>query len=257
MSILDEILERKRVEVSELRPRAAELKDRARSAPPAREFASALRSGPSPRVIAELKRASPSRGLIRENVDPAAIVRSYEAAGAVALSVLTDRDFFRGSLTDLCAARDAVSLPLLRKDFVIDPLQLVEARGAGADAVLLIVAALDDPQLRDLLDAVTGSGMEALVEVHTRPELDRALAAGAGLVGINNRDLRTFETDPEVTRRLLPHAGGCTVVSESGFTEARTLRELEASGVHAFLVGETLMQAADPGEALRKLREAG
>jgi indole-3-glycerol phosphate synthase len=207
-------------------------------------------------VIAEVKRASPSKGAIRANLDPAALAASYAAAGAAALSVLTDGPFFQGSLADLEAARTAVRLPVLRKDFVIDPLQVLEARAAGADAVLLIVAALEEARLRELLAVAREQGMEALVEVHSRAELERALGAGAGIVGINNRDLRTFRTDIEVTRQLLAYTGGRTIVSESGIDEAATVRSLEAAGVHAFLVGEALLRAPDPGEALRKLREA-
>jgi indole-3-glycerol phosphate synthase len=257
MTILDEILTAKRAEVEGLRrsPGGAALESAARGASPPRPFADALRSGSSPRVIAELKRASPSRGTIREQVDVAAIVRGYADGGAVALSVLTDGSFFRGSLSDLRDARAAAPLPVLRKDFLIDPLQVLEARASGADAVLLIVAALSPGQFRELQQATHEQGMAALVEVHDRPELDRALAAGAELIGINNRDLRSFRTDVEVTRRLLPYAQGCTIVSESGIEDAATVRSLEAAGVHAFLVGEALMRAPDPGEALRKLRE--
>jgi indole-3-glycerol phosphate synthase len=257
VSILEEILAVKREEVGALRRERGEgsLLAEARSAAPARDFGKPLRAAPSPRVIAEVKRASPSKGPIRADLDPAALAGAYTAAGAVALSVLTDGPFFHGSLADLEAARAAVPLPVLRKDFVIDPLQVLEARAAGADAVLLIVAALEAPQLRELLSVVHEQRMEALVEVHTRAELERALEAHAEIVGINNRDLRTFRTDVEVTRGLLPYTEGSTTVSESGIEEAATVRSLEAAGVHAFLVGEALLRAPDPGEALRKLRE--
>ena len=257
MTVLDEILETKREEVARLRAERGEqaLLDAARGADPPRGFHGALRSGEGPRIIAEVKRASPSRGTLREGVDAGALARTYAEAGAVAISVLTDQPHFRGTLEDLEAARGAVDRPVLRKDFVIDPLQLLEARAAGADAGLLIVAALDDGALRELLSVCGEHGLDALVEVHTRAELDRALAADAQIIGINNRDLRTFDTDAEVTRTLLPHTNGRTVVSESGLGEATTIRSLEASGVHAFLVGEALMTAPDPGEALRKLRE--
>jgi indole-3-glycerol phosphate synthase len=257
VSILDEILVVKRAEVGALRRerRETSLLADARAAAPPRAFAKALGSGPTPRVVAEVKRASPSKGVLRADLDPAALAASYAAAGAVAISVLTDGSFFRGSLADLEAARAAVSLPVLRKDFVIDPLQLLEARAAGADAVLLIVAALEDPQIRELLALTREQGMEALVEVHTRGELERALAADASVVGINNRDLHTFRTDVDVTRRLLAYTGGRTVVSESGIEEAGTVRSLEALGVHAFLVGEALLRKPDPGKALRELRE--
>jgi indole-3-glycerol phosphate synthase len=256
VTILDRILERKVQEVRTLRRERgeAELLRAAASAPAPRDFAAALRSGAAPRVIAEFKRASPSAGPIREGAEPAAIARAYESAGAAALSVLTDAEFFRGSLEDLRAARAAVSLPVLRKDFTLDPLQVLEGRAAGADAVLLIVAALDDATLRALLAVAADQSLAALVEVHTREELERALEAGAALVGVNNRDLRTFKTDVEVTRSLLPHADGRTLVSESGLSDAETVGRLAAEGVDAFLVGEALMRAPDPAEALRRLR---
>jgi indole-3-glycerol phosphate synthase len=256
MTILARILERKHQEIEALRrdPGEPALLAAAKDAPGPRGFADALARGARPRVIAEFKRASPSRGAIRAGADPAAIARAYQAAGAAALSVLTDRDFFAGALDDLRAARAATTLPVLRKDFALDPIQLLEARAAGADAVLLIVAALDDAWLRELLQCAAAQRLDALVEVHTRDELERARAAGATLVGINNRNLATFETDLGVTRALLPHARGCTVVSESGIDRAATLAELDAEGVDAFLVGEALMREADPGAALRRLR---
>ncbi len=259
MNILDEILERKACQAAELRrdPGESALCERAASAAPARDFGSALRSGERPRVIAEFKRASPSRGAIRPDADPAAIAQAYEAAGASALSVLTDAVFFGGGLADLRAARAACALPVLRKDFTVDPIQVLEARAAGADAVLLIVAALDDARLRDLLGAAADTGLAVLVEVHTRDELDRALALDAQILGINNRDLRTFRTDVSVTRTLAPHAAGRTVVSESGLDSASTLHTLQAEGVDAFLIGEALMREPDPGEALAKLRGLG
>jgi indole-3-glycerol phosphate synthase len=258
MTILAQILARKREEVAALRcdPGAAALRKAAEQAAPARGFVRALRQAPRPRVIAEFKRRSPSKGAIRAQADPAAIARAYAGAGACALSVLTDRDYFGGSLDDLRAARAACALPVLRKDFAIDPLQLLEARAAGADAVLLIAAALGDAELRDLMREAAALGLDALVEVHDLRELERAQAAGATLVGINNRDLRTFHTDVEVTRKLCGHARGCTLVSESGLEDAATLRELDALGVHAFLIGEALMRAPDPGDALRALRDS-
>lgn len=258
MTVLDRILERKRVEVGDLRrgTSEAELAARARAAGPTRGFARALREGARPRVIAEFKRASPSKGEIRPDADPAEIARAYAEAGAVALSVLTDRDFFRGCLDDLRSARAACTLPVLRKDFTIDRLQVLEARGAGADAVLLIVAALTEAELRELLACAREVGLDALVEVHTAEELARALAVGADLVGINNRDLHSFKTDVGVTRALLPGAAGRTIISESGLDSAGVLRALEGEGVHAFLVGEALMRDSDPGAALRRLRGA-
>jgi indole-3-glycerol phosphate synthase len=258
VSVLARILERKREEIAALRrePGAAALERAARAAASPRDFAAALRAGSRPRVVAEFKRASPSKGVIRAGADPAAIAAAYARAGAAALSVLTDRDFFQGSLEDLVAARAACALPVLRKDFTLDPLQLAEARAAGADAALLIVAALSDGELRELLAAARSFGLAALVEVHDRLELDRALACGAELLGINNRDLHTFKTDVAVTRALLPYAAGRTVVSESGLSRAGTLAALEREGVHAFLVGEALMREADPGAALERLRGA-
>ncbi len=256
MSVLARILERKRLEIAELRSGRGEaaLERAARAAGPTRPFASALRAAGRPRVIAEFKRASPSKGVIHAGADPAATAAAYERAGAAALSVLTDRDFFQGSLDDLVAARGACALPALRKDFTLEPIQLLEARAAGADAALLIVAALDDARLRELLAAARAVALDALVEVHDRVELERALACGAELLGINNRDLHTFKTDVAVTRALLPHTEGRTVVSESGLERAETLASLEAEGVHAFLVGEALMRARDPGAALARLR---
>jgi indole-3-glycerol phosphate synthase len=256
VTILERILARKREEVAALRldPGESALRSAALRAAPTRGFARALREGPRPRVIAEFKRASPSKGSIRADAVPAQIARAYEQAGASALSVLTDRDFFQGCLDDLRSARSACRLPVLRKDFTIDALQIAEARAAGADAILLIVAALDDRGLHGLLGEARGLGLDVLVEVHDRAELERARAAGAELIGINNRDLRTFHTDLSVTRGLIPFAPGCTLVSESGLDEAAVLSELESLGVDAFLVGEALMRQPDPGKALRELR---
>ncbi len=258
MNVLERILERKHEEVAALRRAGAEASLRAAlaeaSAP--RGFALALREAPAPRVIAEFKRASPSRGDIRPDADPAQIARSYAQAGAVALSVLTDADFFRGSLDDLRAARAACELPVLRKDFTVDPLQLVEARAAGADAILLIAAALDDAQLRELFAAAGELGLDAIIEVHDRAELERAHAIGAEIVGINNRDLKSFATDVSITRTLLTHVRDSLVVSESGIDDPQVVSELAGEGVHAFLVGEALMRAGDPSAALRELRGA-
>lgn len=252
MTILDEILERKREEVRALS--GPELRAALADAPPPRAFEAALASGPAPRVIAEFKRRSPSKGTIRPGAEPGPIASAYAAAGAAALSVLTDGPFFGGCLEDLRRARAACELPVLRKDFTLDPLQVLEARCAGADAVLLIVAALDDARLADLHACARDLGLAVLVEVHDEPELERAQAIGATLIGINNRDLRTFETDVAVTRRLLPHRGEARVVSESGLSDARVVAALQEEGVDAFLVGEALMREPDPGAALRELR---
>ncbi len=238
MNLLERILERKREEVRVLRRERGEASFEAelRAAPAPRGFAAVLRDSAAPRVIAEFKRASPSRGEIRPGARADEIARSYERAGAAALSVLTDAEFFCGGLPDLCAARAACALPILRKDFTIDPIQLYEARAAGADAALLIVAALDDGALRELYSAARDLGLDVLVEVHDRAQLERALALGTELIGINNRDLRSFETNVETTRALLPHAAGRTVVSESGVDDPALVASLVKEGVAAFLV---------------------
>jgi indole-3-glycerol phosphate synthase len=256
MSVLDRILEQKVAEVAALRasPGEAAFAASVREASAPRGFVRCLLAASEPRVIAEFKRASPSRGEIRPGADPAVIADVYAAAGAAALSVLTDREFFCGSLADLEAARAACALPVLRKDFTIDPIQLLEARAAGADAILLIVSALDDGALAELHAAALELQLDVLVEVHDRAELERALSLEPALLGINNRDLATFRTDIAVTRALLPHAQGRPVVSESGIDSPGAVAELAAEGVGAFLVGEALMRQPDPGAALRELR---
>lgn len=254
--ILDRILEAKRQEVAQAkiaRPhqalREAPLWKEAR-----RGFASAIRTHAHRCVIAEIKKASPSRGVIRETFDPASHAAAYERAGATCLSVLTDARFFGGSLGDLAAARRACALPLLRKDFVIDAYQIDEARAWGADAVLLIVAALDATAFAELYQAAGRADLDVLTEVHTGDELEQALAAGATLIGINNRNLHTFATSLDVTRELVRRVpAGVTVISESGFRRSSELAELEALGVHGFLIGEQLMAAVDPGAALAEL----
>jgi indole-3-glycerol phosphate synthase len=219
----------------------------------ARDLQAAL-THPGIAVIAEFKRRSPSAGKLREEAQLDEIVRAYERGGASALSVLTEEPNFGGSLEDLRAARDLCELPVLRKDFIVDEYQLMEARMAGADAVLLIVAALEQATLTRLHDAARALGLGVLVEVHDRGELDRALGVGAGLIGINNRDLRDFSIDVGRTtllRGAIPD--GITVVSESGIVEASQLRSLEQEGVDAVLVGESLMRAGDPQRALLRL----
>lgn len=256
--ILDEILAQKRDEIGRARAqRSAEaLAERARAAQdPIRGFRRALCAAPAPRVIAEIKRRSPSKGEIRADFDPVRCAIAYADAGAAAISVLTDERFFGGHLDFLGLVRRAVALPLLRKDFVLDAYQVDEARVAGADAVLLIAGALADAELRQLRAHAQSLGMDALVEVHDEEELERALDCGADLVGINNRDLRSFETDLSVTERLAPRVGeGIVVVSESGILRAEDVERLEAAGVEAFLVGESLMREDDVGAALRRLR---
>jgi indole-3-glycerol phosphate synthase len=205
-------------------------------------------------VIAECKRRSPSRGVLRHDYDPVALARSYQAGGAVALSILTEPTFFDGALAHLAAVRDAVPLPLLRKDFVVDEYQLLEARAHGADAVLLIAAALSDEPLQTLRRQAYELGMAALVEVHDVRELDRAMAAGAEIVGINNRNLRTLEIDTGVSEEIARHLPADAVaVSESGLRTQDDLLRLRDAGYHAFLIGERFMMASDPGEALRRL----
>ena len=243
----------KRQEVAALRPRARELASAAASAEAPRDFRGALVT-PAVAVIAEVKRRSPGAGEIRPGLDPGALALEYQEAGAAALSVLTDARYFGGSLEDLRAARAASSLPALRKDFIIDPLQVLEARAAGADAILLIVRILEDEPLRDLRVQAESLGMTALVEVHTPRELDRALASGAEVVGVNNRDLATFTTDLAVTESLLealPRSG--VLVSESGIRTGEDVARLGRAGVHAVLVGESLLRAPVPGDRVRAL----
>ena len=217
-------------------------------------FAAALKVPGKLRVIAEVKRASPSAGILRENFDPAAIARAYETAGAAAVSVLTDEPFFQGHLDHLREAHAAVSLPLLRKEFVLDRYQLLEARLAGASAVLLIAEILPGNRLAELHRDAVELGLEVLVELHDAPELSRVLDAGARIVGINNRDLRTFQTRLEHTIDLRPQVpAGLIVVSESGIRTPADVARLRAAGIDAILVGETFLRAADPGQALREL----
>ncbi|OOG28550.1 indole-3-glycerol-phosphate synthase [Thioalkalivibrio denitrificans] len=257
--ILTKILDRKREEIAErmMRTSLEDLRGFIDAAPAVRPFLAALEArvdAGRAAVIAEIKKASPSRGVLREDFDPAAIARSYEAAGAACLSVLTDHDFFQGSEAHLEDARAACALPVLRKDFTIDPYQVYEARVMGADCVLLIVAALDDVRLRDLLMLTHELGMNALIEVHDRAELDRALKLDAALIGINNRNLRTFETRLETTLDLLEIIpGNRLVVTESGIHTREDVARMRAAGVHAFLVGEAFMKAPDPGARLAEL----
>jgi indole-3-glycerol phosphate synthase len=207
-----------------------------------------------PAVIAECKRRSPSRGVLRESYDPVAIARSYERAGAAAISVLTNDEFFGGSLDDLAAVRDGVSVPVLRKDFIVDGYQLAEARAAGADAVLLIAAVLDPGELRALVGRARELGLETLIEAHDARELAAAVAAGGDVLGVNNRDLKSFTTDLATTERLAPLAPpDAVLVAESGIRHAGDLARLGRAGIRAFLVGEAFMAAPDPGEALRAL----
>ena len=260
--ILKQILARKREEVAVRRGHVplAELRARHADAPPTRGFAAALRErmqAGHAAVIAEIKKASPSKGLIRTDFDPGAIARSYESGGATCLSVLTDVDFFQGSDAYLGQARDACTLPVLRKDFTIDIYQVHEARVIGADAILLIAAALDNAVLVNLHALALECGMDVLVEVHNPVDLQRALMLTSPprtLIGVNNRDLRTFETSIETTlslRQAVPHDR--LLVTESGIATRDDVARLRAAGVDAFLVGETFMRAAEPGAELARL----
>jgi len=251
-TVLDRILEARRAEVDHRKrvlPETA-LKYGVKAAPPVRDFSAAL-SRDAINIIAELKPASPSRGIIRDPFDPAALAKSLEAAGAAALSVLTEGEFFRGSLKNLRDARKEVALPALRKDFIFDTWQVWEARANDADSFLLIVAALSDPLLRDLIALGRELKMEPLVEVHTHAELDRALDADARLIGVNNRDLNTLalrmETSFELIERIPDH---CLAVAESGLRTHADLEELRRASFDAFLIGEHLMLAPDPAAAL-------
>ena len=233
------------------------LRDRPLFCLPCRGFEKSL-GGVSRHIIAEVKRASPSRGLIRADFDVVKIARDFSLNGASALSVLTEERFFQGSLSYLERIKKEVSLPLLRKDFILDGYQLLEAKSFGADAVLFIVALLDPVLLRELKDQANSLSLDSLVEVHTEAELECALKAEASLIGINNRDLRTFEVKLETTERLLPRVpAGTLVVCESGIEGREQIKRLESLGVHIFLVGEALMRAPDPGEKLRELLGSG
>lgn len=257
--ILEKILVRKRQEVAERRAlmTLADIAARAVDGPPARGFAAAIErriAAGDAAVIAEVKKASPSKGVIREDFHPADIARSYEQGGAACLSVLTDRDFFQGADEYLVAARAACALPVLRKDFIIDPYQVYEARVLGADCVLLIVAALDDGRLAELAGLSLDLGMDVLLEVHDRDELERAIQVPAPLLGINNRSLRSFEVSLDTTlslRDVVP--GDRRLVTESGIHTRADVERMRAAGVDAFLVGEAFMREPEPGEALRKL----
>ncbi len=260
MSILAEIVHHKQQEVASLKvgqPRAA-LEAMCKELTPPRDFERALTpvSG-GVRLVAEVKKASPSRGVLAADLDPVALASTYARHGADAISVLTDAKYFQGSLDALHRVRATVDVPLLRKDFTIDEYQLWEARAAGADAVLLIVAILEPPLLRDLTAAAKGLGLAALVECHTEAELEVALGAGSRIIGINNRDLGTFETRIETTLALLPQIPpGPVVVSESGFFTGADVRRVVAAGAHAVLVGEGLVRAADVAAKLRELKLA-
>lgn len=261
--ILERILEHKRGEITALRGYGAAelLHEQARTAPAPRGFAAVLREHATCHgiaVIAEIKKASPSKGTIRPDFDPAALAKAYADGGAACLSVLTDSEFFQGAPEYLEDARDACELPVLRKDFIIDPLQVYEARALGADCVLLIVAALDDTSMRKLANLALDLGMDVLVEAHDAEEVDRALALDDRcLIGINNRDLKTFETNLDVTlnlRERVPEQR--LLISESGIHTREDLARLRQAGVPAVLIGESLMRQPDPGQTLATLLES-
>jgi indole-3-glycerol phosphate synthase len=254
VGILERIVETKRQEVEGLEDRLPELRAAVERADPPRDFFGALSGGESVAVIAEIKRRSPGAGPIRPDLDPLQLAPMYERGGASALSVLTDRDYFGGSVDDLITARGLVSVPVLRKDFIIDESQIYEARAAGADAILLIARILDDTRLRSLRLLAEELGMTALVEAHDDEEVDRAVASGAALLGVNNRNLKTFETRLDVTLGLLERIPPDVVmVSESGIRTREDVRMLGERGVHAVLVGESLLRQDDPGEGVSAL----
>ena len=249
MNVLDKILEVKRREIAEAKARLPQPKGEG----PVRDFIAALRKK-RPAVIAEIKKASPSRGVLRSNFDPAAIARSYEKSGAACMSVLTDKEFFQGDSAYLKAAREACALPALRKDFVIDPWQVHESRMLGADCILLIAACLSREEMRELEGIAHSLGMAVLVEVHDSEELEKAAALKTPLLGINNRNLKTFETKLETTIDLLPRIPkDRIVVTESGILAPADVARMRRHGVETFLVGEAFMRADDPGAALAAL----
>lgn len=254
-TILDEIVEWKRIEVARNRSKKSlhAVQTEAEAAPTPRDLAAALRA-PGVSLIAEIKRASPSRGLLRPDLDPEALAHEYEANGAAAISVLTDARYFQGSLEHLRTVRRTVDLGVLRKDFILEAYQVFEARAAGADAVLLIVATLTDRDLSSLYGLTCELGMSALVEVHNETELTRALALQARVIGINNRDLRTFQVSLETTARLRPLIPAeVTLIAESGIHTPDDVARLEALDVDAMLVGESLVRAQDVGAKVREL----
>ncbi|MEO2065805.1 MAG: indole-3-glycerol phosphate synthase TrpC [Desulfurobacteriaceae bacterium] len=254
MNILNRIVEHKRVEVEEKKREfnLSLLREEAERLKVPHDFKRAI-SGEGINVIAEVKKASPSKGVIREDFDPVSIAKAYERGGAKAISVLTDREFFKGSPFYLRQVAEEVNLPVLRKDFIIDPFQIYGAKVLGASSFLLIVSILSDSQLRDFIELGRELGMEPLVETHDEGEVERALKAGAEIVGINNRNLKTFEVNLSTTLRLLPivKAEGKVAVSESGIKGKEDIQKLKQAGVDAFLVGETLMRSEKPEEVLR------
>jgi indole-3-glycerol phosphate synthase len=255
LMILDRIIKVKRREVDYLKKSTSleTLKKALRNLPPPRDFRKAI-SGPECSIIAEVKKSSPSKGRIREDFDPLKIAPIYEANGATAISVLTDEEFFEGKNSYLTEIKETVSLPLLRKEFIIDPYQIYETRIIGGDAVLLIAGLLKEETLRQLINLAESLGLSPLIEVHSRKELDKALAAGAGIIGINNRNLKTFSTDLTTSLELAPSVPeGKIVISESGIHTREDIATLMGKGIYSFLIGEALMEAPDIGKKLRGL----
>jgi len=257
-SILQRILQRKSEEIAAgmATVSMADLAAQASDCAPSREFRNGLRQAlaKGPAVIAEVKKASPSAGVIREDFQPAAIARSYQSGGAACLSVLTDKDFFRGDAQYLIEARAACSLPVLRKDFIIDPWQVIESRVMGADCILLIAAALEQVLMQDLLGLAKESGMDVLIEVHDENEMERALRLDHDLIGVNNRNLNTFETSLATSERLKHMLrGDQLLVTESGIKTAGDVKRMRDSGINTFLVGEAFMREEDPGNALKRM----
>ena len=253
--ILDKIIKAKRKEVDYLKESTSleALKKAVRDLPSPRDFRKAIK-GPECSIIAEVKKSSPSKGRIREDFDPLKIASIYEANGAAAISVLTDEEFFEGKKSYLSEIKETISLPILRKDFIIDPYQIYETRVIGGDAVLLIAGILKEETLRQFINLAKSLGLSPLVEVHSRKEMDKALAAGAGIIGINNRNLKTFSTDLRTSVELAPFVPeDRIVISESGIHSREDLETLMKKGIYSFLVGETLMKAPDIGEKLREL----
>lgn len=258
-TILDEILERKKQEVAERSARTSLNDLKSQELSPTRGFIDAIRASLSagkPAVISEIKKASPSKGVIRQDFDPAAIAKSYSASGASCLSVLTDEDYFQGADAYLEQARNACALPALRKDFIVDAWQIYESRFLGADCILLIVAALSGEQVRDYYAQATEIGLDVLIEVHNAGELAIAQSTDATLIGINNRDLHSFDTRLDTTLELLPQIDPNRIlVTESGIHSREDVRRMRSAGVNSFLVGEAFMRAENPGDALKALFE--
>ncbi len=252
--ILARIVANKREELALVTSRSAELERRAEALRPARRDFRAALAARAPAIIAEIKKASPSKGLLAADFDPPRIAQAYQRGGAAALSVLTDRTFFQGSLADLEAARGAVGLPVLRKDFTLEPVHVLEAAAHGADAILLIAAVLEEKQIREMRELAGRWDLAAVVEGHNEHELDTAIDAGADLIGVNNRNLATFEVTLETSLRLAARMPkGALAISESGIHSADDIHRLAAAGYRAFLVGEHLMKSGRPEEALRAL----